>query len=272
MRLHHLVHKNHYPVKEKNKMNELNQVATMRKGILLHCGATVVSEDEVANVITPEPTKTWFPIPHHTLVDTVMDSMQNMNMRVKKCTHSLSHEGMRYFGVFELEHESRDGDYAWVLGLRNSHDQKFSAGLVAGTQVFVCDNLAFAGEIKFSRKHTPRILHALPRIAASTIHKLSDKFIDMDRRIECYKNTELTDVQAHDTVINLLDHGAITTTQIPKILQEWRSPMHDCFKDRNVWSLFNGVTEHYKEVSPATMVPRSARLHAVLDSVAKVSW
>lgn len=41
-----------------------------------------------------------------------------------------------------------------LVGLPNSHDQSYPAGLVAGTSVLVCDNRAFAGEVKISRKHT----------------------------------------------------------------------------------------------------------------------
>ena len=54
-------------------------------------------------------------------------------------------------------------DYCWVLGLRNSHDKTFPAGIVAGASVFVCDNLSFSGEIKFARKHTRFIVRDLPQ-------------------------------------------------------------------------------------------------------------
>jgi hypothetical protein len=32
-------------------------------------------------------------------------------------------------------------EWSWAVGIRNSHDKTFPAGLVAGTKVFCCDNL-----------------------------------------------------------------------------------------------------------------------------------
>ncbi len=48
--------------------------------------------------------------------------------------------------------------------VRNSHDKTFPAGIVAGTQVPVCDNLSFAGEISLARKHTSNILAPKERL------------------------------------------------------------------------------------------------------------
>ena len=60
---------------------------------------------------------------------------------------------MRYFGLMEIHTQKASDDYCWVLGLRNSHDKIFPAGIVVGAAVLVCDNLSFSGEIKFARKH-----------------------------------------------------------------------------------------------------------------------
>jgi hypothetical protein len=58
----------------------------------------------------------------------------------------------------EIHSRKSSEDYCWVLGLRNSHDKTFPAGIVAGASVFVCDNLSFLGEVNFSRQHTvPRV-------------------------------------------------------------------------------------------------------------------
>jgi hypothetical protein len=49
-----------------------------------------------------------------------------------------------------------------VVGIRNSHDKAFAAGIIAGAQVLVCDNLCFSGEILLARKHTGHIHYDLP--------------------------------------------------------------------------------------------------------------
>ena len=87
----------------------------------------------------------------------------------------------------------KSDDYALVLGLRNSHDKMFPAGIVAGASVFVCDNLSFSGEVKFARKHTRFINRDLPQIVERAIGKLVDLWHDQDARIGAYKEAEVDD-------------------------------------------------------------------------------
>jgi hypothetical protein len=125
--------------------------------LILNCGAQYVDLAEVDNVKTPRSTNSWRPIPHAELITTVQRTLVTTNLRISAQAHSLSHEGQRYFGFMEAHAQKSSDDYCWVLGLRNSHDKTFPAGIVAGASVFVCDNLSFSGEIKFARKHnTPR--------------------------------------------------------------------------------------------------------------------
>jgi len=109
--------------------------------LLLHCGAQAVELDAVRKVRTPRSTNTWCPIPHYELVAQVQKTLKTTNLRIGTQAHSLSHEGQRYFGLMEIHAQKSNTDYCWVLGLRNSHDKTFPAGIVAGASVFVCDNL-----------------------------------------------------------------------------------------------------------------------------------
>ncbi len=78
-------------------------------------------------------------------------------------------DGARYFGLMEIHSRKSSEDYCWVLGLRNSHDKTFPAGIVAVASVFVCDNLSFLGEVKFSRQHTVHINRDLPQLVERSI-------------------------------------------------------------------------------------------------------
>ena len=74
-------------------------------------------------------------------------------------------------------------------------------------------------------------------------------------------------LEAHDLVIRSLDAGAITTTMVPKVLQQWRTPNHSEFRDRSMWSLYNAFTETLK--GGLLKLPfRSDALHGVLDTAA----
>ena len=168
--------------------------------LLLHCGAAKVERDWLGLIATPKATDTWFPIPHERLVREVETALWKVNMRVANQAHGLSPDGCRYFGLLQIvpvtvgwnSPQPPTGDYTYVLGLRNSHDKRFPAAMVLGSQVFVCDNLAFSGEIKFARKHTRFIERDLPVLIAQGTGQLSERWHQQDERFAAYKQTELS--------------------------------------------------------------------------------
>ena len=117
-----------------------------------------------------------------------------------------------------------ESDYCLVLGLRNSHDKTFPAGVVAGASVFVCDNLSFSGEVKFARKHTRFIVRDLPMLVQSGIGHLTEKWHAQTVRFEAYKEKRIDDVGAHDILIRAADVGVVSNRLIPAVLKEWREP------------------------------------------------
>src|SRR4030095_11385808 len=106
---------------------------------------------------------------------------------------------------FQIQNGAVRDDYAWVLGLRNSHVKMFPAGLVAGASVFVCDNLSFSGEVSFTRTHTTYIGGDLPMLTERAIGRLMDKWHAQDERIDAYKGRGLNYVNAHGLIIRSTD-------------------------------------------------------------------
>lgn len=240
---------------------------TRRKhpNLILHCGAHAVELAEVSKVRTPRATDSWQPIPHHQLIQTVQRTLATTKLSIGTQAHSLTHDGSRYFGLMEIQSQKASVDYTWVLGLRNSHDKTFPAGIVAGASVFVCDNLSFSGEVKFARKHTRFINRDLPQLVERSIGLLLEKWHDQDRRIEAYKEHEIHDPEAHDLVIRACDVGVCSNRLIPAVLQEWREPVHEEFVERNAWTLFNAFTEALKDGNLAELPKRTEALHGLLD-------
>ena len=114
--------------------------------------------------------------------------------------------------------------------------------------------------------HHSRTDPSLKQLTARAVGKLGDRFADFDRRVTAYKKKYLPDRSAHDLVIRAVDCRAITTSQVPGVLEEWRKPQHEAFVPRNAWSLFNAFTEVYKSVNPQTAVKRGQALHGLFDS------
>ena len=238
--------------------------------LILHCGAAEVPRRALALVPTPSPTDTWQPIPHETYVHRIEQALPDYGLSVVQEAHAITHDGTRYFGLIQVQNRCSSPDYTWVLGLRNSHDKSLPAGLVAGSQVFVCDNLAFSGEVQISRKHTPNILRDLPGLVDSALTRLLGLFRFQDQRVERYQATRLNDADAHDLTIKALDSGVVCASRIPEVMQEWRDPSHDAFRPRTVWSFFNATTEVLK--GALHLLPRrSQALYRLCDDFVGVA-
>lgn len=240
--------------------------------MLLHCGAELVDRREVYDVPTPAGTETWFPLAHAGLIYEVESQLHSAGFNLTAEHHALSRQGRRYFGLFEVNAPGRlFREYGWVVGIRNSHDKTYPAGLVAGSRVFICDNLAFGGEVRISRKHTKFAARDLRHLTARAVGQLGDHFHRIDERIAAYRGRRITNPQAHDLVIKATDCNAITPSQIPVVLEEWRKPSHDDFLPRNAWSLFNAATEAMKGINPNTIVNRTQALHGLFDGLVGLS-
>src|SRR5947207_10146924 len=246
-------------------MEAIIQAEPRRTNLLLHCGAHAVAREIVEATPTPEPTMTWTPLPHVALIEEVEHVLKSNGLSIVNQAHSVTHDGRRYFGLMEIQNGVSHRDYAWVLGLRNSHDKSFPAGIVAGANVFVCDNLSFSGEIKIARKHTRFILRDLPFLTQQAIGRLMERWHYQDERINAYKERNLSDSSAHDLIIRSTDVRACTPRQIPAILREWRNPRHEEFQARTLWTLFNSFTEVLKG-NLNELPRRTEALHGLLDS------
>jgi hypothetical protein len=237
------------------------------KAINLHSGGYEVSLDELAMLPVSAPTETYFPIPHIDLVEMVKNSLFRTGYSITDETHAVA--GERYFGLMDLK--SDYADRTTTLGLRNSHDQKFPAGMVVGNRVFVCSNLAFNGEVKFSRRHTTHIMRDLPRLIDSSIGKINDFETSQAARIEAYKTTELDIKDVDHALMSILRAKILPANTVVKALEEFNHPRHDEFKkDGNtVWRIYNATTEFLK--SSLWLLPRRTfALHAILDKFVKL--
>lgn len=237
--------------------------------LMLHRGAQQVSRERVADIPVPMGTNSWVPIAHHDLIEQTVDRFAGLGWSVDREQHGLWRDGLRYFGVFDLKGADLDGKpYTLAVGLANSHDQSIAAKIAVGSRVFVCDNLAFSGEVTVSRKHTTHLMAALPQVIAGAVAKVSAMRIKQDARIETYQRTDISDMQAHDVLVRAMERNAIPARELPRVLKEWKAPSHPEFDDRNLWSLFNGFTQVLKGTSVAELPNRTMRLHALCDEVA----
>jgi hypothetical protein len=150
------------------------------------------------------------------------------------------------------------------MGVRNSLDKKFPASLAFGSQVFVCDNLAFTGEITVARKHTTNIMRDLPNLITAAVSNTKEMQHNQEARFDCYKDVTLTDLKAHHLIIELVRRNALNTSRVKRVVDQWHEPNHD-FGGKTVWRLFNAVTEALKGSPLHDMPSRTIEMQSICD-------
>ncbi|MBI1784618.1 DUF932 domain-containing protein [Candidatus Sumerlaeota bacterium] len=234
------------------------------KGLLLHCGASAASLERIENVPTPEPSGTHFPIRHGLLIRQVRAQLQESGVVITEEAYGLSTDGMRLFGVLALRAErlpTIEGSDL-ILGIRNSHDKTFCAGLALGARIFVCDNLSFTGTRTLARKHTRNVERDLPGLIARILGQLGDWAKRQMERICSYQAVALDDMEAHDFMIQAIRMRIIAPSKITPVIDAWHKPE----RPRDLWSLFNDFTATLKgTIELSELARRTEKLHGLTD-------
>lgn len=207
-----------------------------------HCGARQVNAAELATIAPPPPTRTWFPLGHRSVLDSVCSTLSGAGFAIVRSRLSVSHSGARFFGTLDLATSISDG-VSLAVGIRNSNDQSFPIGFCCGQRVFVCDNLAFTSEIVVSKKHTrfgqERYLEGLARAVAS-LDQYSRSAADWIVRMQQH---ELGDDAANSLLLQAYERKIVGLRLLPQVIAEWRHPSREEYQPRTAYSLFNCFTE-----------------------------
>ena len=92
--------------------------------------ANKLTREELALIPTPEGTKTHRPIPHHEIVQALIETLGFRHIAVIRDEYAVSGNGMKLFGVLDLETQFEGCRFS--IGLRNAHDRSMRLGLVVG--------------------------------------------------------------------------------------------------------------------------------------------
>ncbi len=89
----------------------------------------------LATIPRPEATDTFKPIHHADLINEITDSLWYRRMNVVGEEYAVSTDGMKMFGLLELDIEYKGVRFA--IGVRNAYDRSMRVGIVAGYKVTV---------------------------------------------------------------------------------------------------------------------------------------
>jgi len=228
--------------------------------LMLHRGGWEATKADLASVSVPDPTGSYHPVPYSRFVEDVELHVPRFGLTIQSRQFALAREGNQMFGVLTCTNGHDAGDYALAIGLRNSYDRSLSVGLVAGTRVFCCDNLAFSGEVQMHRKHTANVFRDLPDLIYRMLSQVAVVKARTDEEIAGMKVLPMSQERAHHVMVEAVKANILPASRLPKVIEAWEDPCYPEFEARAAWSLFNAFTEVAKGNSPRMQMEGSLRL------------
>jgi hypothetical protein len=232
--------------------------------LVVHRGGWEATKADLAAVPVPEPTDSYHPVPYGRFIEEVELQVPRFGLRIQAEAFALAREGNQMFGVLTCTNGKPASDYALAIGLRSSYDRSLAVGVTTGgTRCFVCDNLAFFGEVTTQRKHTAHVFRDLPDLIYRMLGQVSSMREWIDGEIAAMKVRELPPAHAHHLMVEAIRENALPASRLPKVLEAWEEPRHEEFAPRTAWSLFNAFTEVQKGAPPRAQMEGSLRLSSL---------
>ena len=234
--------------------------------LLIHKGGEYCSLDDLRDIPLPQETRTYKPVSHYDLAKNLAEVSSGLlrGYQLEKAQYGLAREGNQMFGI----HSYRNGissSMGLSIGFRNSYDKSMSVGIAIGASVFVCDNLALTGDIAIMRKHTANVWNDLEELTITTIYRSQHNFTKIVEDAEIMRGRYLSNDDAFRMIGLMYGNDIISPRQIPVVKREWLNPTQPDFEERNVWSLYNAVTESLKSSPPNKIMEKHIALHEILS-------
>jgi hypothetical protein len=234
--------------------------------LVAHRGGWEATVGDLASVPVPDATESYCPVPYPRLVEELKLHIPRFGLNVQAEQYALARAGNQLFGVLTCRNGQLK-DYALAIGIRSSYDRSLAVELVAGSRVFVCDNLAFNGEAGVHRKHTVNVFRDLPDLIYRMLQQVSVMKARQENEIEEMRHFRMEEPLAHHLMVAAVRRNALPASKLPRVIEEWDHPRHEEFNPRNAWSLFNCFTEVMKGRSPADQMDGTLRLSRTFREV-----
>src|SRR5437870_8878004 len=233
--------------------------------LIAHCGTTKVSREELKMIPVPESTRTFKPIPHFEIVDALVEALGFRYIGVVRDEYAVSPDGMKMFGVLDLE-TAFDG-CRFALGIRNSNDRSMRLSICCGVRVFVCDNLAFQGDFTPVLAKHSKNLSIIDSLAIG-VDRIQRCFEPLRHQVETWRSEQITDDQARLVIYRAFIESEL---DVPRHLardvhRNYFAPSHEEFAPRTMWSLSNAFTSALKALDPIPFFRATAKVGSFLNT------
>ena len=225
-----------------------------------------IGRPELETIPVPEATPTHKPIPHHTIVEALVETLSFRHIGVVNEEYAVSSDGMKMFGVLDLETQMEGCRFS--IGIRNSHDKSLRLGLTAGLRVFVCSNMAFSGDFTPVLAKHSKSFNLIDTLAVG-VDRIQRNFEPMQRQVESWRQKQITDERAKLIFYSAFIDGKLEAprTLLPEVHSLYFEPQYPEFAPRTMWSLSNAFTSAFKKLDPVPQFKATAKLGGFLSQV-----
>ena len=239
--------------------------------LILHKGAHEVSLTDLQSIDLPDETESYKPVSHYDLATNLVKVAQDLlnGFTYSKSHYGLARDGNQLFGIHVFQNGS--DEMGLSIGFRNSYDKSMSVGIAIGASVFVCDNLAFTGEVTILRKHTLNVWQDLEEMMVTSIYRSRNNFNRIVEDAEGMKYAYLSNDNAFRLLGFLYGKGVLMPRQLPVVKREWINPSSKEFSNNSLWSFYNCCTEALKSSPPSRIMEKHIKLHELIKQVKDAS-
>lgn len=235
--------------------------------LIAHCGTRKVTREELQTIPVPAGTRTHQPLSHYQIVEVLEEALSYRYLKVVRDEYALSPDGMRMFGLMDLNSEF-DG-CRFSIGLRNSNDKSMRLALTAGLKVAVCDNMMFSGDFNpLLHKHTRNL--ELSDAIALAVDRIHRNFLPLQAKVSEMKKINLSDEMSKVIIYNAFVDKRVKGLPrhlLPQVHEHYFEPKYEEFEARSLWSLSNAFTSAFKNLLPVKQFEVTARLGSFMTGV-----
>jgi hypothetical protein len=232
--------------------------------LITHCGARRISREELAELPVPEETRTFKPISHSALIEKIIETLWYRRMNIVRDEYAVSQDGMKLFGLLEMDLEYRGVRFA--IGIRNSNDKSMRVAMVAGYKVTVCDNMMLQGDFQpLLAKHSKNF--ALEDGLSIACDRIQRNIGRLHGEITKKQEQVIESHYAKSLLYTAFTDGRFPISLFRAIHKEFFvAPSYEEFKSSTMWSLENAFTTSFRKLNPVTQFEMTARLGKFLAS------
>lgn len=203
------------------------------------------------------------PTSFYNYVTHVAEAVLNAGFEIAAEEYVLTKDRQTFFGAMSVRAAMFDDmDFDVTIGLRGSHVQKVSRGLLIGESVIICSNLCFDGDLgNWHTKQTLNIERRLPDMIKEAIDTLPYRVEDRVEVFDKLKDQRVTTRYGDAKLVDIYRDGGLSGNELPRAINEWYDPSFEHGEDLSLWRLFNAATQALKptgsRVNMQTIADRS---------------